>query len=321
MKSREKLSIKKKIIYTFIGLFIIANVISAFHAYKFTHFSSDGNDNTKSPSQLSFAEKVKTILLGVSNSKPKSDLIPDKDFKTIRLKSNKEIEIWHIDVPESKGVVLLFHGYNSEKSSLIRNSDYFNQLGYSTILVDFMGCGNSEGNQTTMGYFEAENVKTVFEYAKKNHSNIILYGFSMGAAAITHAISKYHIKPNSIILECSFGSMEQTLKNRFNNMGIPSFPMMYLLGFWGGVINGFWTYNHNPEDYSLDVEQPTLLMYGKNDKNVTFEEISAIYKNLKTKNKHLKVFSTAGHENYLHNSPDEWKSAIDNFLINNASSM
>lgn len=85
-----------------------------------------------------------------------------------------------IDTEKSKGTVLLFHGYGGEKSQLIKKSDEFIKLGFSTMLVDFMGSGNSEGNQTTIGYKESEEVKTTFEYIRQTgEKNIILFGTSM----------------------------------------------------------------------------------------------------------------------------------------------
>lgn len=86
----------------------------------------------------------------------------------VKLQSNKSIECWHIKTYSSKGTVILFHGYGGQKSSLIEKSDEFIKQGYSTLLVDFMGSGGSEGNQTTIGFKEAVEVKTCFDYLTKS---------------------------------------------------------------------------------------------------------------------------------------------------------
>lgn len=291
------------------------NVISIFHSYKFTHYVNRDNFNrTKAPNKLNKIEKFSILIFGVNNSKPKYNGEIPHNFESKKIKSNVEIEIWENIIQNSKGIVLLFHGYSAEKSSLIKNAQYFNNKGYSTIMADFMGSGNSEGNQTTIGYFESKNVFDIFQYASQHNTNIIVYGNSMGAVSIMKAIHEYKISPTKVILECPFGTMQQTVENRFENMKVPSFPLSYLLTFWGGTLNGFWAFDHNPESYAESISQPTLLMYGAKDKNVKRFEIDNIFKNINSKNKNLKIFKNAGHENYLFNYSEEWEDSVSNFI-------
>lgn len=284
------------------------------HAYKFTHFSKTETEKTKEPAKLGFGGKVKALFLGIDNPRPELSAIPSQTYETIRLQSNKMIECWAIKKDSSKGVVVLFHGYRGDKSSMLDKSDEFLRMGYSTLLVDFMGSGGSEGNQTTIGFKEADQVKTVFEYLRtKNGKNIFLFGTSMGAVAILKAIDKYDIKPNGIIIECPFGTMYKTTAARFKTMGVPTFPMAGLLVFWGGVQNGFWGFSHNPEKYAKAVSCPSLLLYGEKDEKVSKAEIQSIYDNMGGK-KILRTYPDAGHENYLLKYRNEWIDDVSLFL-------
>lgn len=293
------------------------NVIASFHAYKFTHFSNDNSEKTKSPNKLSILEKTKTLFLGVNNPKPQNTKFPIQTYQTITLKSNKQIECWLIKTSNSKGTVILFHGYGGEKSSMLSKSDEFIKLGYNTMLVDFMGSGNSEGNQTTIGYKEAEEVKTAFDYLQKSaEENIYLFGTSMGAVAIMKCINDTKINPKGIIIECPFGSMYTTVCARFKKMNAPTFPMAGLLVFWGGLENGFWGFNHNPVAYAKNISCPVLLLYGEKDKSVSREEIDEIYKNLEGSKK-LVVYKNTGHENYLIQNKKRWIADVSSFLSSN----
>ncbi|MBY0424370.1 MAG: lysophospholipase, partial [Cytophagales bacterium] len=247
--------------WTLAVLFIIMNAVSMLHAYKFTHFIEGKIEKTKSPDKLSLIDKLQTLVLGVSNPKPKTKKHPSQPYKTVTLQSNKKIEIWHITPQDSphKGTVIIFHGYSGDKSSMLDRSDEFIHLGYHTLLVDFMGSGGSEGNQCTVGYKESENVKTVFDYlSAQGERNIYLYGTSMGAVAILKSIHDEGIKPKGIIIECPFGSMYQTTCARFKQMGVPCLPMAGFLVFWGGALNGFWALGHSPTAYAKKVNCPTL---------------------------------------------------------------
>ncbi|MBF4516265.1 alpha/beta hydrolase [Flavobacterium sp. ANB] len=294
-------------------IFIIMNSIAFFHAYKFTHFNDSKAEKTKSPEKLSSLDKAKIVFFGVNNPKPKNVKFPSQKYLTLKLKSNKEIECWFIKTPNSKGTVILFHGYGGEKSLMIEKSDEFIKLGFSTMLVDFMGSGNSEGNQTTIGYKEAEEVKTTFDYMKQQgEKNIYLFGTSMGAVAIMKCINDDNIKPKGIIIECPFGSMYETVLARFKRVNAPTFPMASMLLFWGGIENGFWGFSHNPTVYAKSINSPTLLLYGEKDKSVSRKEIDEIYNNLKGSKK-LNVYKNTGHENYLIKNKTEWVKNISDF--------
>ena len=257
---------------------------------------------------------MKTLIFGVSNPRPENLTTPTSDFETIKLKSNREIECWSIKTENAKGTVVLFHGFAGNRSSMLDKADIFLGLGYNTFLVDFMGSGGSEGNQTTIGFLETEQVKTCFDYlTEKGEQNIYLFGTSMGSVATMKAINDFDINPKGIIIECPFGSMYKTVCARFKTMNAPTFPMAGLLVFWGGLQNGFWAFGHNPTDYAKKINCPTLLLYGANDEKVSREEIDQIFNNLGGQKK-LKIYPEAGHENYLTKYKNEWTQDIQEFF-------
>lgn len=304
----------KVIGWSILSVFILLNIVAYFHAYKFTHFGDNTNIRTKDPKSLSYFRKIKTLFLGINNPRPTNGQLPTKPYHTIRLKSNKTIECWLMKTENAKGTVVLFHGFAGEKSSLLDKSAIFQELGYNTMLVDFMGSGGSEGNQTTIGFFEAEQIKSCFDYLKnKGENKIYFWGTSMGAVAIMKAINDYAIQPAGIMIECPFGSMYETVCARFRLMHAPTFPMAGLLVFWGGLQNNFWAFGHNPTLYAKKITCPTLLMYGELDDKVSRKEIDEIYANIKGP-KQLSVYPNAGHVNYLTEYGKEWKADVNNFL-------
>jgi uncharacterized protein len=296
------------------AIFAFLNIVANFHSYKFTHFADNELEKTKEPENLSTGEKISTLIFGVNNPRPENAKNPTRDYETIKLRSNKEIECWRMQAERSKGTVILLHGYGSNKASMLDKSDILLELGYSTFLVDFMGSGGSEGKQTTIGFFEAEQVKTCYDYlTEKGEQNIFILGTSMGAVATMKAIKDDNLQPKGIVIECPFGSMYQTVCARFKMLNAPTFPMAGLLVFWGGVQNGFWAFGHNPVDYAKSITCPTLLLYGAKDIKVSQEETDQIFKNLSGQ-KRLSIYPEAGHENYLITYENEWTQDIQHFL-------
>ncbi|TDH21639.1 alpha/beta hydrolase [Segetibacter sp. 3557_3] len=296
----------------FLLLFVVLNIVAAFHAYRFTHFS-DTNSKKTNASKLSPVAKLKTIVFGISNPRPVNGRLPTQNYRVLHLQSNKKISCWYMTQHNSRGTVILFHGYGGNKSSMLDKSDVFYAMGYNTLLVDFMGSGDSEGNQTTIGFKEAEQVKTCFDFiTRMGENHIFLFGTSLGAVAILKAVKDHNIQPGGIMLECPFGTMYETTVARFRTMNIPPFPMAGLLVFWGGLENGFWGFGHNPIDYAKAVKCPTLLLYGEQDEKVSRAEIDNIYKNLDG-SKQLKTYPLAGHENYLVQYRTEWIADVQAF--------
>lgn len=304
----------KRSLKVLIFVFVLINILAYSHSYHFTHFSNDDKDKTKDPHHLTLSEKARTLLLGVHNPRPRNMSEPSRPYETITIQSNKRLECWLINMSDSKGTVILFHGYGGQKSALLDKADIFLKLGYNTLLVDFKGSGRSEGNQTTIGYSESIEVKDCFDFIKsRGEKNIYLFGTSMGAVAILKSLYDYSFDPTAIIIECPFGSMYQTVCARFHMMNIPTFPMAGLLVFWGGIQNGFWAFGHNPTKYAKRIKSPTLLMYGSQDEKVSREEIDAIFENINGP-KQLKIYPLAGHENYLNRYKSEWAEDISLFL-------
>lgn len=290
------------------------NVIAYFHAYKFTHFDKNIKTRTNDPNTLSALEKMQILIFGVNNPRTINSVRPNRDYRTIKIQYNSDtIDCWHILIDSSKPTILIFHGYAGNKSQMVEKSNDLNNLGYNTVIVDFLGYGSSTGNTTTIGYQESEQVRHVFEYFKKNTtSNLILYGISMGSVAIMKSISDFNIKPVSIIIECPFGNMLKTVQARFKLMNAPIFPMSYLLTFYGGLQNNFNSFKHNPTEYAKNINVKTLLLYGLKDKKVSKEEIELIFKNLNGQ-KQLKIYENAGHENIKEQNEKKWINDIQNF--------
>lgn len=294
--------------WTALVFFLLMNTVAAIHAWKFTHFSDEETEkSTTDENGLWLA------LTGISNPRPVNSEI-DFPYEQINIESNVRLECWKIPCDSSIGTAIVYHGYAGSKSSMSDKAIGFHELGYTVLLVDFMGSGGSEGNETTLGYYEAEEVKSTYDYvAESGEQNIVLFGTSMGAVAIMKSISDHGIEPAAVILECPFGTLYETVCSRFDLMGLPSFPMAGLLTFWGGAETGFWAFEHEPTEYAKSITCPVLLLYGEKDPKVSRGEIDAIYNNLNCKKK-LVTFPEAGHENYLNKYSYEWGTSVKEFL-------
>ena len=209
----------------------------------------------------------------------------------------------------------MFHGFSASKASLLPPAKALRGLGYDTFLVDFRGSGDSDGHATTIGYREADDVAAACEFARQRWPELpqVLYGRSMGAAAVLRALALGRSQPAAVILECPFDRLLATTKNRFRAAGLPSFPAAELLVFWGGLQHGYSGFEHNPVDYAAAVACPALFLHGEHDIRVSPAEAREVFDRLAGK-KTWKLVQGAGHENLSVARPDEWRSAVERFL-------
>jgi uncharacterized protein len=305
----------KLVFRTVIVLFIFVNIVSAFHAYKFTHFY-EANEVTIIPDSLkSTWDKTKEALFGINFIKQKNP-VPDSAFQTILLttRDGLKLEAWYKTVDSAKGTVCLFHGHGGKKSGNNLEAETFRKLGYNTFQLDFRAHGGSQGNTCTIGYDESEDVKLAYDYIKnKQEKNIVLWGISMGASTIIKSIKDYQLQPDKIILEMPFGSISNAVEGRIKMMGLPEQPLATLLTFWGGMEHGFWAFDMNPEEFAKKITCPVLLQWGANDPRVTKGEIDNIYAAISTPKK-LVVFENAAHESLCKKEYEKWLIEVRNFL-------
>ena len=273
--------------------------------------------------------------IGIGVPRPSHSQIPsDRGLfyatRTIPISQSKWIETWEIpaQTSEARGTVLLFPGNLGTKSSqLISPAQSFATLGFNTVLMDFQGVGGSSGSTVTLGIKEAQDVVTIFNDIKnrnavqgtedsgRENSPVILYGVSMGTAAILRAIATYDITPDAIILELPFVRLIDAVRSRLRYHKIPTDPTASLMLFWASIQHGVNGFSHNPIHYAKAVNCPTLVIHGQQDKWTPVGDIEALVNNIPA-SKQLVLSADAGHHQLIGVDRPLWDSSISNFLKN-----
>lgn len=299
--------------------FALLNALAYVHARSFTAFARDGR-RTPDPDRLSLRQKLQVLVAGPVVPRPAIRETPanlDLAFETHRFRTGDglTLEAWRLPRPDAKGMVLLFHGYADSKSSLLTEARVFHAMGYEPVLVDFRGSGGSDGHTTTIGFDEAEDVWTSVVFAGRwpASAHLVLFGSSMGAAAVLRAAALHELPVDALILQAPFASLTEAVGHRFDNMRAPRFPAAALLVFWGGYQRGFDGFSHDPVRYAESVRVPVLLLQGERDPLACIGEARAIYDHLRGR-KELVVFPRASHVSLFRADRPRWRRAVQGFL-------
>jgi pimeloyl-ACP methyl ester carboxylesterase len=203
------------------------------------------------PETLDPFERMRVLLLGVHIPKPVNDRQRGQlmySTERIQTTDNLVLEGWFAPGEEGRGVVILFHGYAGSKSSLLEDAMAFRALGLACLLVDFRGSGGSQGYTTTVGWRESDDVLAAVRVVRERlapGAPIILFGQSMGGAAVLRALPRLDRRPRRDRGERLRSNAERDPES-LRHHGAAVVPAAELLCFWGGVQNGFDAFAHNP---------------------------------------------------------------------------
>ncbi len=294
----------KRLLKALIVVFITLNAFAFLGSYYMTHVVEPGS-------------------VGIGLPKPQSTRTPgDRGLayttERIDLGQSTWLETWKIpsQLPTPRGTALLFHGNLGTKGGqLIGPAQSFSELGYESLLVDFQGSGGSSGNAITIGMREAREVQAALQYARDTNmpAPYMMYGVSMGSAAIMRAITVLDNDPDAIIVELPFTRLLDAVKSRIEYLHLPSAIVTEALVFWGGFQHGFNGFAHNPIDYATNIDIPALVLHGEQDRWMTVEEIQAIADNFAGP-KQLVISADAGHHQLIGVDRQLWNTSLAKFL-------
>ena len=305
----------KRILQYGVSIFLFWNLLVAIRAYNFTHFKTVSTNTV--PMQASMFSYLSGRINGANYYKKPITLYPNSAYINVTLITTDKLnlEAWYIPTTNATGTVLIVHGYGQNKQDMLSEARGFEKMGYNALLIDCRGHGNSQGNTSTLGLTESKDVLTAYNYIKqKGEKNIILYGASMGAAAISHCVSKYGITPTKVVLDMPFANYEQLSEYFIKRGKYPSRPTASLFTFWSSVMNQQWFYSIKPSEYVKTLKCPTLLQWGVHDDLVPESATKLIYANI-TSDKTLQVYANSAHENFSVCEPLVWQSTVSKFMM------
>lgn len=306
-------------VYGFLLGFVGLNCLAYFHGRTMSRYATS-TDRTSSPEKLRALDKARVLLTGVTIPRPTNHRSPahyGMPFETVQFKGafGVKLQAWQVERAGAHGTIVMFHGHGAAKDSLLPAAEIFFKLGWNCALVDFHGSGGSGTNVTSLGWHEAEDVIHAVKYLVPDYIEepVVLYGVSMGSAAVLRALHISKLEPDAVILELPYDRLLNAARQRFAAMHVPSWPAADLLLFYGGMHGGFDSFAMAPAEFARSVHCPTLLMNGEIDRRAPPRQALAVFKNLAGPKIH-KQFRGLGHRNFSRHDPENWTATVSSFL-------
>lgn len=207
----------------------------------------------------------------------------DITFKDVENKHN--LSGWFVRAENSDKMIIFVHGYKSNRMIFNKSTpDFIKEAlrqNYNVLAFDFRGNGKSDGDTTTFGYYEKNDLLGAINYAKgKGAKHIVLLGISMGGATAIITASSNPQMVDGIVSDSAFAELKPYLyRNLPAWSSLPTFPFSYAIipaaSFFAKI---------NPSDVSpLNAignipPEKVMLIHSEDDTVVPYEECLKIFK-------------------------------------------
>lgn len=231
------------------------------------------------------------------------------------------LKLHAITVPQNeKSWVILMHGYTSAARGMGNPARRFHAMGYSLLLPDARGHGQSEGDYIDMGYFSRKDIVMWVEQLLRVHpdADVLLYGISMGGAAVMMAAGEALPRQvKGVIEDCGFSSIFEEMRHQMIHIfHYPACITDFTLFFADLVTRLRAGYSLHDGDACAQLQKaslPMLFLHGEADRYVPFAMLDKVYTAAATQDKKKVCFPDATHGAAAVVDPDTYWGEIGAF--------
>ena len=196
-------------------------------------------------------------------------------------------------------VVLYLHGNSSSRLEGLNNLEVLLKNNINLFVIDFPGCGLSEGEYISLGYHEKNDVKIIVDFIENlpGVSKIGIWGRSMGAAT-TLLYTYKDPRISAICIDSPFENFKRLAEELvIKQIKLPKFIIDGALKIVQGTIkkkNGLDIYKLKPLENVSNTFQPALFIHAINDELINVEHSINLFNNYGGP-KSLKCCDKGGH--------------------------
>ena len=195
---------------------------------------------------------------------------------------------------------IYLHSQSGNKIEGLGILDFCIENGVGLCVFDFSGCGKSEGEYSTLGWREQEDVEILVHILLQRYkaTKIVLWGRSMGAVTALFYAKRHSMFVNSMVLDSPFSDIKVMVQDVvYENYKIPGALVNPILSFLSSTIKkkvNFDILELKPLEFAKTCSVPCMFIIGKHDQLVLPKRVKQIYDAYKGKRKTI-VYSEGDH--------------------------
>ena len=225
-----------------------------------------------------------------------TDIGLDYEDVTLTTEDGTELHAWFIPAEPSRGVVLFLQGNSVNLSYRLEYLRVMDELGFSTLILDYRGYGKSKGEPDEEGTYQ--DAMAGWRYLTETRDippeEIVVYGQSLGASVASWLTAQE--TPGAVILESPFTSVMDVASQEF-----PFLPVRTLF-----------KYEYDTLGHASQIQAPVLVIHREDDPTISFEHAEEIYAAVRSPKELLPLRGTKDETLVLKNR--DYVDGMDRFL-------
>jgi alpha-beta hydrolase superfamily lysophospholipase len=209
------------------------------------------------------------------NGSPEQYGLPFTEHRINTVKQ-KRLFAWMISAEESRGTLVIVHGWGANAEMMLPLAQPFYQAGMNVLVYDARNHGKSDSDSFSSLPRFAEDLAMALEWVQQNTPDhqIIVLGHSVGAAAAILTASR-GADIDLVIGVSGFAHPKLMMNRHLDRPWLPSFLRPLIMNYIQWVI-GFRFDDIAPMNLISHVRCPVLLAHGTNDTVVPIDDMHLI---------------------------------------------
>lgn len=219
-------------------------------------------------------------------------------YEDVHLETSDGVRLhgWYIPAPQARGTVLFLHGNAGNISHRLDSVLMFHRLGYSMLIIDYRGYGNSGGTPTEQGTYR--DAEAAWRYLTENRHiascRIVLFGESLGGAVAAWLAASH--KPAALVIASGFTSVPDLAQQLY-----PFLPARWLARI-----------RYDTRESLEAVTVPVLVAHSPEDDIIPFSHGRALFDAAHPPKQFLEL--AGGHNDGFIFMRESWVNVLEDFL-------
>jgi fermentation-respiration switch protein FrsA (DUF1100 family) len=231
------------------------------------------------------------------------------EFQTVTLRTEDglKLHVWYTP-PQNGVVILVAHGHAA--SIPVDMYALFAKHGYGVLAWDFRAHGESEGDLTSLGYYEVRDVKAALDFAlaQPGVEHVAGWGGSMGAVTMIRAAARYP-QIEAVVADSAFNTLADEI-----NLRVPYPGFRELVRFWAEAQTGVYVQEVRAvDDIGRISPRPVFIIQGMSDTAIPVESAQQLY-DAAGEPRSLWTEDKAYHLNMYAKFPEEYERRVIEFF-------